>query len=174
MNLSFSTRGWPELGWDEMLDIAVENGFSGVEVYNLTKFDPLTDRSGPFHKYQTAATVRQLKEKGLCIPCFDTSYDLAEGEECLTWLKGLMDIAGNTHVPYVAAVAAAAVMVLLMALLTVLMLWAFKTDPAGSPPLPVMALFVLVPGAVAAGVLLALRQRIREIGKGEMDDARKY
>ena len=105
MNLSFSTRGWPELGWDEMLDIAVENGFSGVEVYNLPKFDPLTDRSGPFHKYQTAATVRQLKEKGLCIPCFDTSYDLAEGEECLTWLKGLMDIAGNTHVPYVAAVA---------------------------------------------------------------------
>ena len=51
MNLSFSTRGWPELGWDEMLDIAVENGFSGVEVYNLPKFDPLTDRSGPFHKY---------------------------------------------------------------------------------------------------------------------------
>ena len=76
--------------------------------------------------------------------------------------------------PYVAAVAAAAVMVLLMALLTVLMLWAFKTDPAGSPPLPVMALFVLMPGVVGAGVLLALRQRIREIGKGEMDDARKY
>ena len=105
MNLSFSTRGWPELSWEEMLDTAGEMGFSGIEVYNLPKFDPLTDRSGPFHKYQTAATVRQLREKGLCIPCFDSSYDLSEGEECLGWLRKLIDVAGNTHVPYVAAVA---------------------------------------------------------------------
>ena len=105
MNLSFSTRGWPELSWEEMLDTAGEMGFSGIEVYNLPKFDPLMDRSGPFHKYQTAATVRQLKEKGLCIPCFDSSYDLSEGEECLGWLRKLIEVAGNTHVPYVAAVA---------------------------------------------------------------------
>jgi len=105
MNLSFSTRGWPGLSWDEMLSVAEEMGFSGVEVYNLPKFDPLTDRSGPFHKYQTAATVRQLKEKGLCIPCFDSSYDLSAGTDCLPWLKGLIEVAGNTHVPYVAAVA---------------------------------------------------------------------
>ena len=104
MNLSFSTRGWPKLSWDEMLTVADEMGFSGVEVYNLPKFDPLTDRSGPFHKYQTAATVRQLKEKGLCIPCFDSSYDLS-GDDCLPWLKGLLEVAGNCHVPYVAAVA---------------------------------------------------------------------
>ena len=105
MNLSFSTRGWPELSWEEMLDTAGEMGFSGIEVYNLPKFDPLTDRSGPFHKYQTAATVRQLREKGLCIPCFDSSYDLSEEEECLGWLRKLIEVAGNTHVPYVAAVA---------------------------------------------------------------------
>ena len=65
MKLSFSTRGWPDLSWEEMLETAQNMGFSGVEVYNLPKFDPLTDRSGPFHKYQTAATVRQLKEKKL-------------------------------------------------------------------------------------------------------------
>ena len=105
MNLSFSTRGWPGLSWDEMMNIAEEMGFSGIEVYNLPKFDPLTDRSGPFHKYQTAATVRQLREKKLCIPCFDSSYDLSEGTECLEWLKKLIEVAGNTHVPYVAAVA---------------------------------------------------------------------
>jgi len=34
--------------------------------------------------------------------------------------------------------------------------------------------FVLIPVAVAGGVLLALRQRIREIGKGEIVDAGKY
>ena len=48
MNLSFSTRGWPELSWDEMLKTAQDMGFSGVEVYNLPKFNPLLDRSGPF------------------------------------------------------------------------------------------------------------------------------
>ena len=62
MKLSFSTRGWPNLSWEEMLDTARDMGFSGVEVYNLPKFNPLLDKSGPFHKYQTAATVRQLRE----------------------------------------------------------------------------------------------------------------
>ena len=32
MNLSFSTRGWPELSWDEMLETALDMGFGGVEV----------------------------------------------------------------------------------------------------------------------------------------------
>ena len=105
MNLSFSTRGWPELSWDEMMELALDNGFNGIEVYNLPKFNPLLDRSGPFHKYQTAATVRDLKEKKLTIPCFDTSYDISVGTEALSWLKTLIEVAGNTHVPYVAAVA---------------------------------------------------------------------
>ena len=105
MNLSFSTRGWPELTWDEMMELALDNGFNGIEVYNLPKFNPLLDRSGPFHKYQTAATVRDLKEKKLTIPCFDTSYDISVGTEALSWLKTLIEVAGNTHVPYVAAVA---------------------------------------------------------------------
>ena len=105
MNLSFSTRGWPQMGWEEMMQTALDMGFSGIEVYNLPKFDPLTDRSGPFHKYQTAATVRQLREKKLCIPCFDSSYDLSEGDGCVSWLKSLIEVAGNTQVPYVAAVA---------------------------------------------------------------------
>ena len=65
MNLSFSTRGWTDLTWDQMLDAATEMGFTGVEVYNLPKFNPLLDRSGPFHKFQTAATVRQLRDKKL-------------------------------------------------------------------------------------------------------------
>ena len=65
MKLSFSTRGWPHLSFQEMMDTAMDMGFSGIEVYNLQKQTDLTDRSGPFHKYQTAATARQLREKGL-------------------------------------------------------------------------------------------------------------
>ena len=105
MKLSFSTRGWPDLSWEEMIELAEEMDFAGIEVYNLPKFDPLLDKSGPFHKYQAAATVRQLREKKLSIPCFDTSYDLSAGEDCIPWLKTLMEVAQNTHVPYVVAVA---------------------------------------------------------------------
>ena len=105
MNLSFSTRGWPDLTWEEMMDFALDMGFHGIEVYNLHKFSPMLERGGPFHKYQTAATVRQLKEKKLKIPCFDTSYDLSDGRTCVDSLKMLMEVAHDTQVPYVVACA---------------------------------------------------------------------
>ena len=81
MKLSFSTRGWSHLSWEECLDIGVNMDFEGVEVYNLPKFPELMERSAPFHKYNMAATVRQLYEKRLCIPCFDTSCDIS-AEDC--------------------------------------------------------------------------------------------
>ena len=105
MKLSFSTRGWADLSWEEMMETALDMGFSGIEVYNLPKFDPMVDRSGPFHKYQATATARQLREKKLTIPCFDTSYDLSDGGECIPYLQSLLEVACNTHVPYVAACA---------------------------------------------------------------------
>ena len=105
MRLSFSTRGWTDLSWEEMMQTALEMGFSGIEVYNLPKFDPMLDRGGPFHKYQAAATVRQLREKKLQIPCFDTSYDLSEDESAVSYLQSLLEVAHNTQVPYVAACA---------------------------------------------------------------------
>ena len=83
MNLSFLSRGWPELSWEEMLELAVDMGFNGVEVYNLHKNSAMRDRGGPFHAYQVAATVRQLREKKLQIPCFDTSIDLSTEENAV-------------------------------------------------------------------------------------------
>ena len=105
MKLSFSTRGWPGLTWDEMLETALDMGFSGVEVYNLPKFDPLLEKGGPFHKYQTSATVRQLREKKLFIPCFDTSCDLSTDPEAIQTLSALMEVSHNTQVRYVVACA---------------------------------------------------------------------
>ena len=77
MNLSFSTRGWPDLSWDEMLSTAKDMGFSGVEVYNLAKFDPLLQKGGPFHKYNSAATIRKLADDGISVPCVDISKDIS-------------------------------------------------------------------------------------------------
>ena len=75
---------------------------------------------------------------------------------------------------YVAPVLAAILMAVLMAGLIWLFLWAFAVDPAGAPPLPVLALLVVIPAAVVVGVIIALAQRIREIEQGEEDDAKRY
>ena len=75
---------------------------------------------------------------------------------------------------YVAPVAVTVLMVLLMLGLIWLFLWAFETDPAGAPPLPILAVFVAVPALVALGVIVSLVQRIREIGRREIDDARQF
>ena len=105
MNLSFSTRGWPELTWDEMVDTALEMGFAGIEVYNLPKFGNMLAKGGPFHQYQTAATVRNLREKKLTIPCFATSCDLSTDPNAVATLTELMEVAKNAQVKYVVACA---------------------------------------------------------------------
>ena len=106
MKLSFSTRGWAHLSWEEWLDAGVNMRFEGVEVYNLPKFPELMERSGPFHKYNMAATVRQLREKNITIPCFDTSCDLSSDEEnAVPSIKELIQIAKQMQVPYVVVVA---------------------------------------------------------------------
>lgn len=78
------------------------------------------------------------------------------------------------HRRYIAPTVMALIMVLLMGAIIWLLLWAFQTDPLGAPPLPLLALFIVLPAVVILGVGIALYQRIREIGKGEEDDARKY
>ena len=80
----------------------------------------------------------------------------------------------DVRVRYVAPVAVTVLMVLLMLGLIWLFLWAFETDPAGAPPLPLLALFVAVPALVALGVIVSLVQRIREIGRREIDDAKQF
>ena len=75
---------------------------------------------------------------------------------------------------YVAPVLMTVLMAVFMAGLIWLFLWAFDTDPAGAPPLPLLALLVAIPAAVILGVIVALVQRIHEIGRGEEDDAKKY
>ncbi len=75
---------------------------------------------------------------------------------------------------YIAPVVISCLTAVLMAGCIWLMLWAYAQDPADAPPLPVLALLVAIPGAVALGVILALACRLREIQKGEEDDAKQY
>ena len=81
MNLSFSTRGWNHLSWDEQVTDADEMGFQGIEAYNIQDFPSLSGRGGAFHEYKSNETLRTLKQKRLVIPCFDTSIDLSQSIE---------------------------------------------------------------------------------------------
>ena len=77
-------------------------------------------------------------------------------------------------VRYVAPVVMAILMSALMAGLIGLMIWLYVTDPAEAPPLPLLAALAAIPGVVILGVLLAMMQRIRDIQKGEEEDAKEY
>ncbi len=102
MRISFSTRGWRELPWEEQVRDASEFGFQGIEVYNLHRCAALTDRSGAFHRFHQNETMRGLREMNLSIPCFDTSFDLSDSDENPEELEELIQTASAMGVSSVA------------------------------------------------------------------------
>ena len=63
------------------------------------------------------------------------------------------------------------VMIILMVIVIALLAWAAKADPI---PLPFLLIIMAIPSAVIIGVLLALKERMKQIEGGEEDAARKY
>jgi len=72
------------------------------------------------------------------------------------------------------AVGMAALTSALMLGVIALVLWACRAAPDEAPPPALLALIIAVPAAVLLGVLLALVQRLREIQRGEEEDAKQY
>ena len=85
------------------------------------------------------------------------------------------DVTGNDiRKRYIAPVTVTALVVTVMAALTWLILWAISLAPEDAPPMWFVAVVLLIFAAIGFGSVLALMQRIQEIRKGEIDDARKY
>ena len=107
MKLSFSTRGWENGAWEEWMAAAKDMHFSGIEIYNAHKNEALFEKSGPFHKYTIASTVRSLNEARIAIPCLDSSIDISgDVNAAVESLKRLMHTAADLRVPCVGAYAA--------------------------------------------------------------------
>lgn len=70
-----------------------------------------------------------------------------------------------------APVIAAVVMILLMCISIGILIWAAKVDPI---PLPFLLFIIAMPIAVIVGVLVALKERMKQIEGGEEDAASKY
>ena len=80
----------------------------------------------------------------------------------------------DTRIRLVAPVAVTVLTVLLMGGLAALILWGFTIDAEDAPPLPLVLVLAAMPVVVIGGVVLALVQRVREIERGEEDDARQF
>lgn len=124
---------------------------------------------------QAEKLCRELQQLELPLDQMDASLLLQQMEE--------MEQTGTTfqnrqnqdvRVRYVAPVIITVVVVGIMIGLILLLLWAYRLSPADAPPVWFLWLLIAVFAAVGVGVVLALTQRIREIGKGEIEDAKHY
>lgn len=80
----------------------------------------------------------------------------------------------DIRIRYVAPLVIGGGMTALLAGLMALLVWVFLLDPVDGLPLPLLLICLALLALVAGGVLAALVQRLREIGKGEIDDAKNY
>ncbi len=105
MKLSFSTRGWGDHSFDELIRLAEENKMDGIEIYNVNRTPNFTKKGAPFHKYNVQATGRYLREHHLSIPAVDSYIDLSKIDFDIEGLMALLDIADSLDVPFVSAAA---------------------------------------------------------------------
>ncbi len=118
---------------------------------------------------------KNLLQENLCLTDFDPEEVFRQMET--------MEATGATfknkqnedvRVQYVAPVICAVLAIALIAGAIALIIWSYLKFPEDSPPLVFVVVCIGILVTIGGGVLLALFQRIREIGKGEVNDARNY
>jgi len=103
MKLSFSIKGWEKYSWADYIRAAKENDLHGIELRNIHD-TPLTARGGPFHPHMAAATLRELYEAGLSLPCIDAVCDIADAdrfEENVKEIAACVETARSFKIPNV-------------------------------------------------------------------------
>ena len=125
---------------------------------------------------QSIQLCQSLKDREERLEALDAAGLLEEMEKLEQAGTTFRDKQKNDLKPvrYAGAVVMALLTTVLMAAIIALMVWGFAVDPADAPPLALVAVLVAIPGVIILGVLLALFQRIKEIQKGEEDDAKNY
>ena len=99
--LAFTTLACPDWSWEQAVQRAVEYGYQGLELRGVEGEMDLT-KAAPFTVSRLPATKRELKERGLAIPCLDTScrFDqAAEIDNSIDEGKRHIDLAGELEAP---------------------------------------------------------------------------
>jgi len=124
---------------------------------------------------QSITLCQELKTMDIPASALDTERILMQMEEME---KGGTSFQNkqeqDIRVRYIAPIVITVIMVVLMIGFSALILWAYQTAPEDAPPVWFLWIMIGIFAAIGSGVILALLQRIREIGKGEIDDAKRY
>ena len=133
----------------------------------------LKDQSRGLENMHSACSM--LVENQVAYNTVDTDAWLAEIERMESEGMHFVDVkVQDKRKKKSGAILAATVFCGLMLCLSALFIWAYLTDPAGAPPLPLMIVFVGFPLVFAAGTIIVLLQRMKEIDGGEEDAVIKY
>lgn len=99
MKTCFSTLGCPEWSFAEIVSVASDLGFNGIEIRGIQRelHAPEIDAFSPAH---IGATKEKLSRLSLSIPCLASSCDL-NFEDVLEEAKAYVDIASALGAPYI-------------------------------------------------------------------------
>lgn len=124
---------------------------------------------------QSAQLCRQMQNLEVNISSLDADAVLSQMEEMERGGIRFQDrTAGDVRTRYIAPVIVTAIIVCIMAALCGVILWAYFAAPDQAPPLWIIGIILAIFAAIGAGTVFALTQRIGEIRKGELDDAKYY
>lgn len=124
---------------------------------------------------QAMELCQELAYQDIPISQLDTESLLTRMETLEQAGTSFHDVAAqDIRTRYIAPVVVTTIVVTVMIALSALLLWAFSLDPEQAPPIWFVAVILGLFIAVGVGCVTALAQRIREIQKGEIDDAKKY
>ena len=102
LKLSFSVKGWEDYTFQDMINLAIENDYKGIDLC-ASAYPSYFEKNGAFDKYNSGATIRGLKDKGLNIPVVNYSDDIASQDtaETVSKVKEYIDFTASIKVPYV-------------------------------------------------------------------------
>lgn len=103
MKFSFSTLGCPQWNWRDILAIASDLGYDGIEVRGVERKRSILDAE-PFWEKNIEKTLEDLKRHKLSIPCLTSYCSLSNKSninEITTEIIGYIDIAARMGIPYV-------------------------------------------------------------------------
>lgn len=124
---------------------------------------------------QAMMMCQRLKTVNAFLGDFDPEEILKEMEN--------MESAGTTfknkqqedvRVQYMVPILISTLVIAFIICMITLVIWDYHSTPEEAPPLALIIIGIGILSLIGVGVVMALFQRIKEIGKGEVNDARKY
>ena len=125
--------------------------------------------------------LQKISELCRMISREDVSYDTLDASACLERIGEMeqegvrfMKISEQDKKKKRYSIGAGLLFIGLMVFVEILMTWAFVSEPEGAPPIFLMVFFWLIPLAVICGIVVVMRERLKEIEGGEENEAAKY